>query len=643
MSAQFISEYYASLSEAQQYAAGWTDGPFLLLAGPGSGKTRVLTARLARILAESREKKFRLLALTFTNQAALEMRDRLEPVVGDQVNRLFVGTIHSFCSEILRQHGSHVTVKPDFQVVFEEEDKRRVLKRALAKDQRVKDQIAELNDRDIAVIPLIDRLKEKLIDPYTFKARFKDETLGETVKATYRLYEAELDASNLLDFSGILLRTYRLATEFPAVIRNVRIAYRYWSVDEFQDTNEALYKVLKALAGSQFKNLFVVADEDQIIYQWNGASYRRIQELISDFEPRVFQLPTNYRCSAEIVKLANNLISYNTLRQPNKEPIRPAATKDVDATGSGVELIEFSDEAEEAKGVAERVRLIVGGGNTVTVLARNRYLLEPLQHALHHLNVSARIMQRRNDFLSVPFSLGYGLLKLSVRNQDEELLSVCVDGIQSVTGVAITVEDVIARARSSSSDYFSTLILELERVREMDGSGSTGLEAMLTELRERECEPKAFVDRFVTFAAECSESCPEKSTDVEEDALAWSALARDIRRSIGSAPSPDRFVQEVDMRSKEAPIKHGEVPLMTIHGSKGMEFDAVVLLGVAEEVLPSWHSIRKGADSPELEEERRNCFVAITRARNKLLLSYARRYKGYRKAPSRFLHEMGIV
>ena len=383
-----------------------------------------------------------------------------------------------------------------------------------------------------------------------------------------------------------------------------------------------------------------MADEDQIIYQWNGASYQRIKDLIADFEPMIFQLPTNYRCTADIVEVANNLIAHNKQRQSGKEPTKPAREKSIGQESHPIELLKFANEVEEVNGVADRVKQIAQSRGTIAVLARNRYLLEPLERRLHELGVPARILQRRNDFQSLPYSLGFKLLKLAVRNQDEELLAICVEATHALTGISINTEDIRARANSTNSDLFSTFILELERIREFDSEGNQDWERILTNLREREIGPKSFVEKFVVLAEEYYDT--ESSTDVEEDLAAWSALVRDIRRAIGGKATLDRFVQEMDIRSKEPPVKVNEVPLMTIHGAKGMEFDAVILIGLAEEVLPSWHSLKKGADSPEVEEERRNCFVAITRAKSKLILSYATSYRGYGKNPSRFLMEMGL-
>ena len=643
MTAQLVSEFYSDLSDSQKIAADWNDGAFLLLAGPGSGKTRVLTARIARIITESEEKKFRVLALTFTNQAAIEMRDRLEGVISQGIERVFVGTFHSFCAELLRQHGSHVNVRPDFQIVSEDIDRKRILKRAFAGNPNFQTQAVALSDRNIEILPLIDRIKAKLVEPEMSADRFRDQELGSIVKSVYQLYDNELEARNSLDFNSILLKTYKLVTEFPNIARNIRITYRYWAIDEFQDINESIYRVLKAIGGPKFRNIFVVADEDQIIYQWNGASYKRIQDLIKDYDAKVYQLPTNYRCSASIVEIANKLISYNKQRQEGKKPTKAVKPKSPKGKTSGIELLSFVDAEKETIGVAEKIKDLRGANKSIALLARNRYLLEPVQVKLHEQGVPSRIVQRRTDFVSAPYSLGYKLLKFCVRNQDEDLLSACTDVLAGVTEIVVSADDIRARAKSSNADLYSTLILELERVRDIEGVGDPHWEELLIGLRERDIGPKEFIDDFVDIATEAGDSESAESADLSEDGAAWSSLSRDIRRSIGSKSTLDRFVQEMDMRSKEPPLNDDEIPLMTIHGSKGREFDVVLLIGVAEEVLPSWHSLRKGSDSPELEEERRNCFVAITRARHKLIISYASRYKGYRKEPSRFLFEMGLL
>lgn len=638
MTSTAFKDYYAELSEAQRTAADWNDGAFLLLAGPGSGKTRVLTARVARLLTEAPDAKFRVMSLTFTNQAASEMRERLERIAPEFIDRTFIGTFHSFCTELLRQYGSHVGVKPNFAILSNDDDRRRFLARAIASVPGLKASVREYNDQDIGMIPLVDRLKARLILPAEASKHIRDQDLAAVVEQVYKAYDDALGTQNMLDFGSILQKTHLLASGFPGVSRNIRIAYKYWSMDEFQDTNQTQYRIMKALAGADFKNIYAVADDDQIIYQWNGASFARIEEYSKDFGPRFFQLPTNFRCPGEIVRLANSLITFNKHRHQGKSP---TVSGKPPSTGGDVIRVNQYDTAEhEAEGIAEQVKAAAKPGRTIAVLARNKSIIEPIKAALDEAGIAARIVQRRADFASKEYKLAYNILRLCVRNRDEDVLLEVAEGIRKVIDVPITAEDIMARAESTQTDYFVNLITEIERL--ASGTETPTIVGILVALNERRDSPKEFMQKAIKLVSE-AEGLDKPTPDMNEDGSAWQGLLSDIRKTGGSKMPLDRFLQELDMRSKDAPLKPDEVALMTIHGSKGAEFDVVFLAGMVEGILPSWQSTQKGDDSPEMEEERRNCFVAVTRARERLVVSYASRYGNWNKVPSRFVYEMGLV
>ena len=637
MSESSFDNYYAELSAAQQRAADFDDGPLLLLAGPGSGKTRVLTARLCRLLQSSPGKKFRVLALTFTNAAASEMRERVELISPEASGRSFVGTFHSFCADLLRQHGSHVQIRPDFTVLTEEEERARVFRRSLTKETNVLDRVHEWEGQNTRILPLIDRVKAKGVHTNDISQQFADHELGQVVADSCLLYESGMRETNSLDFPSILAQAFELITRHTTISRLIRTTYKYWSIDEFQDTNEIQYKILLALAGNNFRNLFVVADEDQIIYQWNGASYKRIEQLVTDFEPDVLQLPKNFRCPEEIVTLANNLIEHNSLRNADKRRIEASKSHENGNYGDAVEIYSYETDQDEATGIASLAAGFSGQDCSIAILGRNRFILQMIQGELVEENVASRIVQRRTDFLSKTYSLGYRLLRLSVRSLDEDLLERCAEGVAQLTGASINAESVVARARSQKIDFFLALIREIERLGGEAGDNAANWASLLTSLNEREFGPDKFMNQLAVLLEEHEK---EASTDLLEDSEAWRILDRDIRMALGAKPPLNRYLQELDMRSKEPPLRSGEIALMTIHSSKGMEFDVVFLAGLAEEVLPSWQSLKANASSQELEEERRNCFVAITRARKKLVLTYATSYRGWRKRPSRFLNEM---
>ena len=299
-----FEEAWNELSATQKKAVD-ADAPLLVLAGPGTGKTRVLTCRIARILDSTKDSKFRILGLTFTNAAADEIRERIIKFVPGQEDRLFLGTFHSFCADILRQHGIHLNINPNFNIYSHSRDLEAIMNEAINK---AKDINRNVNDSDKKKLPIIQRLKSNLILPEECLDIFSDKNFAEKMAIIYKTYEQELDRRNALDFNSLILKTHELFIKYPAFAKRYRIVYPYICIDEFQDTNLAQYRLIRSITGDTHKNLFVVADDDQIIYQWNGASYKRIIEFTNDYSPEIIQLPVNYRCPPEIVNLANNLM-----------------------------------------------------------------------------------------------------------------------------------------------------------------------------------------------------------------------------------------------------------------------------------------------------------------------------------------------
>jgi DNA helicase-2/ATP-dependent DNA helicase PcrA len=241
----------------------WDQGPLLVLAGPGSGKTQVLTCRIAGLLNGSKDQKFRVLALTFTNKAADEMKGRVAGLVPGLEERATIGTFHSFCGQVLRQHGVHLGINPDFAIYSADDDRLAVLEDAL---QPAQSEGHAVSPDDVKYLGIIDRLKAKLIEPGASQAVLSRLEDPERVVATYQLYEGELRRIKALDFNSLIFEAYRLVKGFPAIAARYRRSYPHWLIDEFQDTNSAQYQLVRTLAGEAFRNIFAVADDDQIIY-----------------------------------------------------------------------------------------------------------------------------------------------------------------------------------------------------------------------------------------------------------------------------------------------------------------------------------------------------------------------------------------
>ncbi len=641
---EFISAW-EELSPIQKETVEWDESPLLVLAGPGSGKTRVLTCRIARILDSSHDKNFRILGLTFTNKAADEMRSRVVNFVPGQEGRLFLGTFHSFCADVLRQHGTHLSINPNFHIYSQDVDLQAVLNDAVEKAKEISDVVSDLDEK---TLPVIQRLKSRLILSEHCREVFRDREFGERMAVVYPAYEAELAKRNALDFNSLILKAYQLFTKFPAFAKRYRTVYPYICIDEFQDMNSAQYSLIRALTGNQHRNLFIVADDDQIIYQWNGASYKRIVEFMNYYSPRVIQLPMNYRCPPEIVELANNLIRHNFLRTADKKPLeafRPSLSKDT------VRLLPiFPDFDAEVTGIAKDTkRLHSGDLGSVVVLGRSRKLLEGAERALRNEGIPAVISQRKDEFQSTPFVWLHSALRLANDRQNFSHLEAVCGTFAQLTEVEVESEDVVVHAQGSSLGYLEHWI-RLVRQKTSNASVRKVINQTLQYLaagRDFRTFSRFALDWFSKLSETQQEADSDPIAEVfaryEEERSVWEELMREITESLGETITLEAFLQELQMHSKEPSPKPNTVVLMTIHGAKGKEFDHVYLIGLVDDELPSFQSKKKGDDSPEMEEERRNCFVAITRTIKTLTLSYAERYRGWSKEPSRFLFEMGLL
>ncbi|MBI5251775.1 MAG: ATP-dependent helicase [Desulfomonile tiedjei] len=640
---------WEDLSPIQRQAAEWNESPLLVLAGPGSGKTRVLTCRIARILDSSRNLSFRILGLTFTNKAADEMRSRVATFVPGLENRLFLGTFHSFCASVLRQHGTHLHIHPNFNIYAQDADLQAILNDAVDEAESISPLVSDLDRKTLSVI---QRLKADLVLPgharTALPSRNLDESTAERMAVVYQAYEAELAKKNALDFNSLILKTWELFEKFPALAKHYRKVYEYICIDEFQDTNLAQYNLIRALTGDQHRNLFVVADDDQIIYQWNGASHKRLEQFRRDYSPGVIQLPMNYRCPPEIVDLANSLIQHNLLRSADKKPLETC--RPCDGKAACLLIGPFPNKDAEANGVAQNIgRLHSMSLGSVVVLARNRKLLEGIQSALAVAGIPAVIAQRKDEFESTPIVWLHSCLRLANDRHDRNYLEAVCGTFKQLTGQEIDPEHVITSAEASHEDFFSHWIAILHK-RPLGDDLQGVVQAVVDHLQKKR-DFRAFIsfsfEWFDRLVAGQSLSDGDRDQEVfaryDEEESVWKELTKEITDSLGWDVSLEAFIQELQLRSKEPQPAPDTVRLFTIHGAKGKEFDHVYLMGLVEDELPSFQSIRKGDRSPEMEEERRNCFVAITRTIETLTLSYAQEYRGWRKKPSRFLYEMGVL
>ncbi|MCI0389439.1 MAG: ATP-dependent helicase [Acidobacteria bacterium] len=631
----------STLNESQHAAVMWQDGPLLVLAGPGSGKTRVLTYRIARLIEETPDARFRVLGITFTNKAAAEMRNRIDGLLTDGRERVLLTTFHAFAAEILRQHGSHIGLKPDFGILSEQGDREAVLAdaitAALSPDEEFKPNAAQL-------LPVVDRMLDKCVLPEDAERRLGKQPHAREVAAVYVEYRAQLINANQLDFGSLLAISVDLLEKKPVIAKQIRRVYSYVCVDECQDTNSAQFRLLIQLVPENNPNLFVVADDDQVIYQWNGANPARLQDLRSRFGMQVIQLPENYRCPPEVIALANNLIRHNGDRAAGKQPLLARKTND---GVSRVTVKRFDDFAGETAWLSERLSEMPAEERPqCVVLARRKRLLEDAVKALASNSIPAYVAIRKNEFQSAPYYWLHAMLRLANAPQDREQLRRVSRAFFQLEGVNIDVEDVIARAAVDQGGFLRAWFDVADARDSIESTTQTMLGAARRTLLDR-LDYWTFVtaahDWFKAVRSRPLNTSDSSFVEYEDEKEIWEALKSEIAGHYTlSDLSLHNFLQELDLRAKEKPAPKDAVRCLTIATSKGMEFRHVFLIGLVEDELPSYHARKKGDVSDEMREERRNCFVAITRAEETLTLTYADKYFGWGKEPSRFLKEMEL-
>jgi len=633
------------LNENQREAVLWRDGPLLTLAGPGSGKTSVLTYRIAQLLEDSENRHFRILALTFTNKAAAEMRGRAEKLVPKALGRVRITTFHSFAAELLRQHGSHLSFRPDFQILSTDADRAAVLDEVLGTIRKDLSFSIPEHFRASRLLPAITKLLEQCVPSDRAEEILQRSNVETAVPLArvYSDYRAALRKNNMLDFPGLITETIDLLEAHPVLVRHVRKVYKHILVDEFQDTNLSQYRILSLIVQPDPSTLFVVADDDRITYQWNGASPKRMQALRDDFGVAEIQLPENYRCPHTVIELANSLISENLNRSAGKKPLRAVKKGDYEDV---IRIRKFKSVEDEAKWIsADIVQRTPQDAEGCAVLARTRKLLDFAGSELANAGVPVYFAARRDEFRSAPFRMLHSVLRLANSQDDRQSVARLCKSFYELEGILIEQSRVFSRASADGLDFLRAWLEEAKQRQGLEKETRTllsdGIRPLLTSLNFR-----AFASGLLLWANERQHVSPtdEKAfSEFEEEREVWNQLLNEITKKFGGEDvSLYQFLHELDLTSKTPPRQAGAIPCFTIHASKGMEFDHVYLMGLVEDQLPSWAAVKKGDDSPEMREERRNCFVAVTRAQESLTMTFSENVFGWRKSPSRFLNEMGI-
>jgi DNA helicase II / ATP-dependent DNA helicase PcrA len=627
--------YLADLNPAQREAVLTTEGPLLVVAGAGSGKTRVLTHRVAHLVTACGVKANEILAITFTNRASGEMRERLEDMLGGLARTIWILTFHSACGRILRREAPRLGYRTNF-TIYDQADQIRLTKACLE----------ELEKDPKRFVPRgihaqISMAKNQLIGPDEYRNRvasFYDQTVADV----YELYQRRLLASNAVDFDDMLYLTVEVFERFPEALARWQKAFRYVLVDEYQDTNHAQYRLLQLLAG-QHLNLFAVGDPDQSIYAFRGADIRNIMEFERDFPgTRTIALEQNYRSTNHILRAANTVISNNRERKP----------KDLWSElgdGDAVRALEVEDEHAEARFVAvEIARLVEEGfsGSEIAVFYRTNAQSRVLEDVLVRQGVAYQVIggPRFYERAEVKDVIAY----LQVIDNPYDAVSLLRIANRPRRGIG---DASLARLQTYADAHGLSLWESLEHAEEA-GVGAAplravqGLRTLLQSLMAGALELTVpeLLDRVLQRSGYLDALEAERTIEAQgriENLQELVGVSQEYQEQ-ADEPSLSNFLQELSLYSEQDSIRGEQslVTLMTLHNAKGLEFRAVFMIGMEEGIFPHSRSLEEAM----LEEERRLCYVGMTRAQERLTLTHAasRSLWGARNynLPSRFLDEL---
>ncbi len=630
-------DMHESLNPAQKQAVLTTSGPLLILAGAGSGKTKTLTHRIAHLIRHEGVWPNEILAVTFTNKAAKEMRERLGVLLGqDGTSRTFMpwmGTFHSICVRLLRIDGESIGIPRNF-VVFDESDRQGLIKQAM-KQLHVTDRQVKAS----SVSSAISSAKNQLISPEEF-ASTTHYPFQQQVAAIYSRYEILRKEAGALDFDDLLLEAVRLLRDQPTIRETWRSTFKHILIDEYQDTNAAQYAIVKSLVGAE-RNICVVGDDWQSIYSWRGADFTNILNFERDFPgATVIKLEQNYRSTAAILEAAQNVISKNTARTDKKlwtsEP-----------GGMPVQVHQVYDEDEEAQLVAGRISTQVAMGarqyGDIAILYRTNAQSFPLERAFLRHRVPYQIIGgvRFYDRKEIKDIIAY--LRLVYQPSDRMSFSRIVN--VPTRGIGEKSLERFLTWQSTSNQDIITALMNVELVNGLTPRARTALSQLGSVLRGLQAKvladtpPHDIIEQLVENTG-YRDYILDGTPQAEEREANLSVLISDAKNF---TTLPDFLEEAALMSSVDTPENKEKVTLMTIHAAKGLEFPVVFMVGMEEGLLPSSRALESG--NAELEEERRLCYVGMTRAREELHLSHAASraqygQRGY-NMPSRFLADMG--
>jgi DNA helicase-2/ATP-dependent DNA helicase PcrA len=650
-----VERLLAGLNPPQREAVEHPGGPLLVLAGAGSGKTRVLTHRIAYLLATGAARPGEILAITFTNKAAAEMRERVGQLVGRSVRAMWVTTFHSACARMLRVDAERLGYSKSF-TIYDEADSLRMLKRCLSELG-----VDPKRFPPRAVRNKISGAKNQLIDADTYAenahsfAKVNEEGIEEIAAEAFPLYEKRMLKANAMDFDDLLVRTVNVMELFEDVRERWRRTFRHVLVDEYQDTNRAQYRLLQLLAAGH-RNLMVVGDEDQSIYGFRHADIRNILDFEKDFpEAEVVKLEQNYRSTEVILKTANAVVERNRQRRTN-----PKALWTEEKGGELVQLSELSDEHEEARWVAAEIeRLGEEHGvarSDVAFFYRTNAMSRVLEDTLNRFDVPYQVIGGTKFYERAEVKDAVAYLSLLVNPADLVSFQRIVNSPRR--GIGNTTQGRLAAHANTTGLPIWEVIERVEEVPGLSGKAIKNVSRfyeMIAGLRERAEEEgpvatllEAVLNESGYMEALAAERTVEAEGRAENlEALVAGAAEFDLEREREgeSEIAPlEEYLQQISLYSDQDSLREEQelVTLMTLHNAKGLEYDTVFIVGCEDGAFPHMRALEEGGE----EEERRLCYVGITRARKRLYMTWARERQLFgrseRNLPSRFIDELPV-
>lgn len=615
----------STLNDRQKEAVEWPDGPILVLAGAGSGKTRVLTTKLAYLVNEKKVDPYNILAITFTNKAAKEMKERAYKMLGYEAYNMQISTFHSLGLLLIRENYEKLGFEKNF-TILDSDDSLTIIKKIL-KEMNLDPKI--YNPR--AIRNKISSAKNELMDS-NYYSRFVNSEYEEIVLEVFRKYESKVLKNNSMDFDDLLLLPIKLFKKYPDILEKYQDRFRYILVDEYQDTNEAQYILIKMLS-KKYENICVVGDLDQSIYGFRGANFRNILNFEKDYpKAKVVPLEENYRSTGNILNVANDIIKHNKQRKEKN-----LWTKN--ENGPKIRYHRAYDEKDEANYVMEEInKLIINGEDrsSIAVLYRTNAQSRNMEEALLRENIPYKVVGSFYFYNRKEIKDLISYLKLIYNFNDDVSLMRVINVPKRQIGPK-TIENLASKALSSGVSLYEAITdgKELEFKKLIEKLKKESENVSLTEL----------VELVLTETGIRKELESSKTIDAEirlENLEEFKSITKNFEENNGVI-SLEEFLLEISLVSDMEEHKNNSdvVTLMTVHSAKGLEFDHVFIIGLEEGLFPHSNSLDSLDD---IEEERRLCYVAVTRAKKTLTLVNAKRRMLYGNTnanpPSRFIEEI---